>query len=709
MKFALGRRESRILAVLAVCGVLFAGAAPSASARPFRFDDLARIHRLGGVSLSPDGQWVAYAVSTPDVDANTSRSAVWLVGAGGGEGRKLTSGEKRDAEPAFSPDGKRLAFLSNRDGSWQIWLVELAGGEPSKVTSFPTGVDSFKWAPDGRSFVIASAVFTDCSDVACLDRRVKARDKAVVKARVAERLLFRHWDSWQEGLRTHLWKVALGGSEAPVDLTPGEHDAPTFAVGGGNDYEVSPDSKEIVWASNHEKVEAASTNSDLWIAPYTGAGRAATALTASNPAWDGAPVFSPDGHSIAYRAQRRPGVEADRFTLMVLDRSTGKARELTPDFDNWVEEIAWSPDSKSIYFVSHEKAHGIISRVAVGGGGSPQKVWTGGSPHGLSVARDGKKIFFASSTGLRPEDVWMLRLDGVAPAATAVRLTHLNDRLFDEGDFGLNAAERWVDSADGRKLHGWLVLPPGFDASKKYPAVLLIHGGPQGAWMDSWSYRWNPQVFAGYGYVVYAANPRGSTGFGQKFIDEISGDWGGKVYDDLMRQADDLASLPYVEKSKIGAAGASYGGWMVDWIAGHTDRFAALVTHDGVFDPGPMALETEELWFPHHEFGGWPWKSDVYEKWNPSKFIDQFKTPTLVVHGERDYRVPFGQGLQMFTALQLKGVPSKLLTFPDEGHWVLKPGNSRLWHATVMDWLHRYLGGAEADPKALETVYATSR
>jgi dipeptidyl aminopeptidase/acylaminoacyl peptidase len=684
--------------------------APSAHARPFRFDDLAKVQRLGGISLSPDGQWIAYAVSTPDPDANLSRSAIWLVATGGGAGapRKLTSGEKRDADPAFSPDGKRVAFLSNRDGSWQVWLADLAGGEPSKATSFPTGVDSFRWAPDGRSFVVASAVFPDCSDVACLDRKAKARDKAVIQARVTERLLFRHWDAWQDGLRSHLWRIPLESAAPAVDLTPGEHDAPTFEVGGGTAFEVSPDSKELVWASNHDRVEATSTNSDLWIAPYSGTGGKAASLTASNPAWDGSPEFSPDGRSIAYRAQKRPGAEADRFTLMVLDRASGQSRELTPDFDDWVEEIAWAPDSKSIYFVSHEKAHGVVYRVGADGSGR-RKLWTGGSPRGLRVARDGRRIYFASSTALRPEEIWMLRLDGVSPSPTAERVTRINDRQFDEGAYGLNASERWVDSADGRKLQGWLVLPPGFDASKKYPAVLLIHGGPQGAWTDGWSYRWNPQVFAGYGYVVYAANPRGSTGFGQKFLDEISGDWGGKAYDDLMRQADDLFSLPYVDRTKVGAAGASYGGWMVDWIAGHSDRFAALVTHDGVFDPGPMALETEELWFPRHEFGGWPWQPDtVYEKWNPSRFIDHFKTPTLVVHGERDYRVPFGQGLQMFTALQLKGVPSKLLTFPDEGHWVLKPGNSRLWHATVMDWLHRYLGGAEADPKALETVYSTA-
>ncbi len=270
-------------------------------------------------------------------------------------------------------------------------------------------------------------------------------------------------------------------------------------------------------------------------------------------------------------------------------------------------------------------------------------------------------------------------------------------------------SERFTDSSDGRKLQAWIVKPPSFDPAKKYPAVFLIHGGPQGAWVDGWSNRWNPQVWAAYGYVVYAANPRGSTGFGQDFVDAISGDWGGQVYDDLMRQADDLESLPFVDRGKIGAAGASYGGYMVNWIAGHTQRFAVLVSHDGDFDTAGSNLETEELWFARWEFQGWPWNSKLYAKWSPMLSAGNFKTPMLVITSERDYRVPFGQGLQLFTALQVQGVPSKLLTFPDEGHWVLKPGNSSLWHNVVMDWLHRWLGGAEADPKALATAYSVTR
>jgi dipeptidyl aminopeptidase/acylaminoacyl peptidase len=617
----------------------------------------------------------------------------------------MTSGEKRDSDPRFSPDGRRLAFLSNRGGSSQIWVLDLSGGDPVQATSFPTEVNGFSWSPDGKWFVVSSDVFPDCSDTACLDKALKDRAASKTKARIAERLFYRRWDTWKDGTRTHLWRLPTrpdaSGSSPAVDLTPGDRDAPPFAVGGGTDWDVSPDGAELVYASNPDEDEALSTNADLFLVPM-GGGVAARNVTASNPAFDGSPRYSPDGRWIAYRAQKRPGFEADRFRLMLYERATGRVRGLTETFDFWVEDFRWTPDSKSIVYAAEVRGRAMLYRVPAAGG-DPVPIWAGGGVAGLEIS--GSRVVYSTSTLSRAPEIWTIGLSG-RPAAAPI--TRVNDALFAELALG-EVSERFTPASDGAQLQAWVVKPPFFDPSRKYPAVFFIHGGPQGAWMDSWSYRWNPQIWAAYGYVVYAANPRGSTGFGQAFLDAISGDWAGLVYDDLMRQADDLAALPYVDRTKIGAAGASYGGYMVNWIAGHTDRFAALVSHDGTFDLASKALETEELWFPKWEFKGWPWNSDQYVKWNPMQSAGNFKTPTLVITNERDYRVPFGQGLQMFTALQVQNVPSKLLMFPDEGHWVLKPGNSALWHNVVMDWLHRYLGGAEADPKALEIVYSVTK
>ena len=682
-----------IAALLAISPALAA-----AGESPFRFDDLTRVERLGAYDVSADGRWLAYEVALSDLEENKLRSAIWVKPSEGGAARRLTSGDSRDTAPLFSPDGRSLAYLSNREDGNEIWMIDLSGGEPRRATSFPTDVNAFRWSPDGRWFVFTSDVFPECPDAPCLQREKERREKSSIKARIAERLLFRHWDSWKDGKRTHIFKTPVGGGTT-VDLTPGNRDAPAY--GGDDDFEVSPDGKDVLYTSNPDPVEAVSTNVDVWTAPFDGSGKARD-LTAENKAFDGGPRFSPDGRWIAYRAQRRPGFESDRFRLMLLERATGRIRALAEDFDDWVEEIEWAPDSRAIYFVSHVAARGNVYRVSIDGG-APVEIWRGGSASNIRVPRDGRRIYFSASAIDRPADVWSAGVDGKG----ARRETELNAALLAASPRG-KVEERTVAAADGRKLQAWLVLPPGFDPSKTYPAVFVIHGGPQVPMADAWSYRWNLEGFAGAGYVVYAPNPRGSPGWGQSFVDEISGDWGGKVYDDLMRQADDLERLPYVDKTRIGAAGASYGGYMIAWIAGHTTRFKTLICHDGVIDL-PASIATEELWFPQWEYRGWPWTSELYEKWNPIRFADKFQTPTLVITNERDFRVPFEQGLELFTALQLKGVPSKLLEFPDEGHWVLKPGNALFWQSMMIDWLHRYLGGAGTDPKVLERAYSVTR
>ncbi|HEY7114667.1 MAG TPA: S9 family peptidase [Thermoanaerobaculia bacterium] len=690
------RRRRTFLAA----GAALLGALSARAERPFRFDDLQKLERLTSYSVSPDGKAITYAVTTSRPEENRSLSAIWVQPAEGGAPRRLTQGDFKDSAPEFAPDGKTIAFLSNRGGSQQIWTLDLAGGEPRAAAAFVNDVSAFHWSPDGKWFVFSSDVFPDCADPACTQKRLKERAASKIKARVAERLLFRHWDTWKDGMRQHVFKVPAAGG-AFTDLTPGDRDAPGY--GQDRDFAVSPDGKDLLFTANPDKVEAVSTNSDVWLASMDGAGDPRD-LTAANKAYDGNPRFSPDGRSIAYRAQKRPGHESDRFELMILDRASGRSRSLTAAFDNWVDDAEWMPDSKSLVFAALVEGRESLYRVPAAGG-PIELLWKGGAAALPAPAPDGRKIYFSASSLTAPADVWSVGADGKGAAP----VTRWNVPLLAEAARG-PVSERFVKAADGRSLQAWVFQPPGFDPSKTYPAIFFVHGGPQVPVTDAWSYRWNLALFASYGYVVYAPNPRGSPGWGQKFVDEISGDWGGKVYDDLMKQADDLESLPYVDKKRIGAAGASFGGYMIAWIAGHTTRFATLICHDGTVDLAPANLATEELWFPEVEFLGWPWEQGtVYEKWNPIRSAAKFQTPTLVIHNQLDFRVPFDQGLEFFTALQLRGVPSKFLTFPDEGHWVLKPGNALFWHNVLIDWLHKYLGGDPADPKELAKAYSVTK
>jgi dipeptidyl aminopeptidase/acylaminoacyl peptidase len=475
--------------------------------------------------------------------------------------------------------------------------------------------------------------------------------------------------------------VPLDGGPAR-DLTPGDRDVPPFSLGGADGYAVSPDGSEVCFARKDDPVEATSTNADLYVAPVRGG----TAVKISPSAgYDGAPRYSPDGAMIAYRSQERAGFEADRWRLMVYDRRSKATRILTADFDRQVESIAWSPDSRTLYFTAEDDARAPVFAVDAAGG-PVRKVRGDGSFDDLQVSPDGKWLLATGVSITHPAELYRLGADGGAPMA----VTHVNDAVL--APFALLPGEsiRYPGAA-GKDVQAWIVKPAGFDPAKKYPLLLLIHGGPQGAWGDAWSYRWNYQVFANAGYVVFAPNPRGSIGWGQEFVDDITLDWEGKAYEDLMRGVDFAEALPYVEKGRTAAAGASYGGYMINWIAGHTDRFRALVSHDGIFDLRGMYTATEEMWFADWEFGGPPWeRPEFYLRASPSRFVSRFKTPTLVVHGEKDYRVPLEQGRGMFTALQRRGVPSRLVVFPDENHWVLKPANSVRWYQEVLDWLARW-------------------
>jgi len=674
-----------------VCALVFAfgfelGAQESAK-RPITFDDMIKMHRVAEPQISPDGKWVAYSVATPDMDANRNASNVWMVSTAGGAPQQLTQ-SGHDSSPVWSPDGKTIAFLSSRSGDSQVYLLSLEGGEAQKLTKLSTGADIVKWSPDGKTIAFTSSVYPDCKDDNCNSKRDAEKEKNKVKAHVAERLLYRHWTHWNEGKRSHLFVVPADGGGAPRDLTPGaDFDVPPDERGGPADINFSPDGKELCFAAVIDKIEAISTNGDLFTVPVAG-GEIKRITT--QPGFDGAPVYSPDGKYIAYRAQLTPEYESDRWRVMLYDRQTGRSQNLSEGFDRSADELAWYADSKTIYFNAENETQKPVYAMTARPGAEPKKILADTYNAAISLSRDGKTLAFERSSLTMPAEAFVAASDG----SGARQLTHHNDAIL--ATLEMNPPETfWFEGAEGTKVQAMLIRPPKFDAAKKYPLLVLLHGGPQTMWSNSWGYRWNPQVFSGAGYVTLMINRRGSTGYGQKFTNEITNDWGGKAYADVMNGVDfALKKYPFIDGSSMAAAGGSYGGYMADWIATHTGRFKAIISHAGVYDKVSM-YATEELWFEEHDMQGTPWSNpESYRKWAPVTYageLGKFKTPTLVISGERDYRVPYTQSLEFFSALQRQGVPSKLVVFPDEGHWVLKPQNSQFWYKTFLDWLALYL------------------
>ncbi|MGA7224060.1 MAG: S9 family peptidase [Candidatus Acidiferrales bacterium] len=656
--------------------------------RPITFHDLISIHRLSEPQISPDGRWIAYGVSTPDLETNHSIRDIWLVPAAGGDARQLTRGGS-DTRPRWSPDGKKLAFISTRDGTPQVYYVPLEGGEATRVTFLSTGADNELWSPDGKTIVFISSVYPDCKDDVCNAQRDTEKSQSKIHARIYEKLLYRHWTGWWDGKRSHLFVTPANGG-TPRDLTPGAtYDVPPFNLEAPEAIAFSPEGSELCFTANTDKDEARSTNGDLFTVPVSGASQPQRITT--NPGNDWGPTYSPDGKWIAYRAQMQPGYESDRWRLMLYDRSTAKRINLTENFDQSVEAYQWTPDSRSIYFQSEVKAEMPIYSIAATPGTAPKQIVASGFNSDFDLSHDGESLALARTSLTMPAEIFAAKSDGT----DLQQITRQNQAFLAQLD--LPPAEPfWFEGAEKTQVEGLLLRPPHFDAAKKYPALLLIHGGPQGAWDDSWGYRWNQQVMAAPGYVVVMINPRGSTGYGQKFTAEISRDWGGEAYEDLMKGVDAAVSkYPFIDGSDVCAAGGSYGGYMIDWIATHTGRFKCLISHAGPYDEVSMYGATEELWFMDWEFGGPPWEHpDLYKKWSPNEYaaeLGKYKTPTLVIGGELDFRVPYNQDLEFFTALQVQGVPSKLLIFPDEGHWVLRPQNSQLWYHAFLDWLGNYL------------------
>jgi len=684
------------LAILAAVAAMPAGsasptraAAPDA-AQPFSVQDLVRLDRVSEPEVSPDGKHVAYTLRTVDMEANKARNGIWLLEPGKRNATpvRLTDLAANSNSADWSGDGRFIYYLSDRSGSTQVWRLGL-GGEPLQITNLPIDVGTFRISPKADRLLVSLEVFRDCADLACTKQRLVAASHNPAHGVLYDRIFARHWDTWSDGRRSQLFGIALdeGGlaNGTPVNLTAGvDGDVPSKPFGGREDYAFSPDGQQVAFSVRALPVgEPWSTNFDIYTVPAGGG--APRNLTADNAAWDGKPAFSPDGSSLAYVATDRPGFEADRFHLVLLNLHTGVKRPLTQNWDRSISAFAWSRDGKMLFATAdHLGQHPLWAIDANTGRASA--ITGAGDVEGFSAGP--QKIIYAQSNLASPADLYSVGFAGGKP----LRLTHLNQSALANrqlGEYEQFSFAGWNND----NVFGYIVKPANFKADQKYPVAFVVHGGPQGSMANIWHWRWNAQALAGAGYAVVMIDFHGSTGYGQAFTDSISGDWGGKPLEDLkLGLAAALKQYPWLDGDRMCALGGSYGGYMINWIAGQwPDRFKCLVTHDGIFDNRSMYYSTEELWFPEWENGGPEYLNPQgYAKHNPIDFVAKWRTPALVIHGQLDYRVPYEQGLAVFTALQRLGVPSELLYFPDENHWVLKPANSVQWYETTLAWMNRW-------------------
>lgn len=654
-----------------------------AETHPFSVHDIMAMQRLSSPVASPDGRQIVFVCGKTDLNANKVRTDLWLVNADGQNLRQLTTDPGGDFNPRWSPDGKFVWFLSTRSGSSQVWRIPVSGGEAQKVTDLPLDVSNLQISPDGRHLAFSLEVFIDSAKPAATKRMLDAIEARKSTGLVFDRLFVRHWDTWEDGRRSHLFIMPIEGGE-PIDITPGmDADVPG---GGLEDYTFTPDSRAIVFSARDVgREEAWSTDFDLYYVPIDGL-EPPRLLTAENDAWDAQPTFSPDGRTLAYLAMEHAGYESDRFRIVLRAWPEGESRVLTEAWDRSPHTYFWSPDGKTIF--ANASNVGNTSLFAIDSkSGKVKTVVERGSVSAAMPA--GGRIVCAMSNFTSPTELFSVRADGrdLRP------LTQINTAKTAEirmGDYEQFDFKGWNEET----VYGYIVKPVDFDPMRLYPVALLIHGGPQGAWDNSFHYRWNAEAFAGAGYAVVTIDFHGSTGYGQAFCDAIRGDWGGKPFIDIQKGLEAaLERNPWMDKERVGALGASYGGYMINWIAGNwPDRFRCLVNHDGNLDERMAYYDTEELWFPEWDHMGLPWENaEAYEEQNPINFIQNWKTPMLVVHSANDFRVPYTQGIGTFNALQRRGIPSKFLYFPDENHWVLKPQNSIFWHQTVIGWLHEWL------------------
>ncbi|MCE9594653.1 MAG: S9 family peptidase [Planctomycetes bacterium] len=662
---------------------------PGDGKRAFEIADFYRCAVASAPRVSADGANAVVAVRKYELEAGKSWSELWLVPTGGGDARQMTAQGHNDTDPRFTPDGRSILFVSDRSGSSQLWTIALDGGEPAQLTDFGPGVEGPVLSADGRWIAVTSDVFPECGiDVECNAKNSDGQESGKLKVHVADTLLYRHWTAWRDGRRAHVLLVDAKSGKVVKDLTPGDFESPVFSL-GDRGYAFSPDGKEVCFVSNRERDQASTTNADLWTVQVEGDVKSPKNLTAANKAFDGAPLYSPDGKYIAFLSQSKPGYESDLKRLALYYRESGAIRYLTDRtvFDDMIDDLRWTADSGALVFQAQQHGRTPLYLVSLDGS-APKKLLEDSFLAGWDLAGSKPGIVYTRRSIDSPTEVFVAR----APESPRTQLTHFNDAVKAEVDIR-PPLELWLHGDGDYEVHCFVVTPHGFDPKKKYPLILNVHGGPQSQWADAFRGDW--QVYPGKGYVVAFCNPTGSTGYGQDFTDAIQKDWGGRVYRELMKAVDQLDDLPWVDSERIGMMGWSYGGYMAMWMQGHTNRFTCIASMMGVYNLGAMHGATEELWFPESDLGGTPWESDEYERWSPNRFVKNYKTPALVITGEKDYRVAYTQSLEYYTHLQKMGVPSRLIVYPNAGHW---PSwyEMAFYYDAHLDFFAKWLGGEKA-------------
>ncbi|MDR3651877.1 MAG: S9 family peptidase [Paludibacter sp.] len=651
----------------------------------FRIADLYKIHYVGAPVISPDGKHLAFTVTNDDMPKGKSTTEIYVMDANGNNMKQITNGEKSIFDPHWTNDNRGLYYVSIVSGTSQVFHYIFDKGQSIQVTNFSMGVSDPVVSPDNKLIAFTSEVYPECgADSKSNALTDSLANNGPVQAYVADHLLFRHWTEYAAGKFSHIIIYNIE-KKSYTDVTPGEFVSPTFMLGGGIGYNFSPDSKELCYVSNHTVHPEATTNSDLFLVPVTG-GKSVN-ITKDNEAWDGSPIYSPDGKYIAYRKQVIPGYESDLFRIALYDRQTSESKIITESFNNWIDDFKWNADSKSIYFEAEVTGNQPVYQIDI----ASKKITavTGEKTiYGFDTDNQGH-LYYAANSVEKPTELYRMKLSN----GKVSELTDLNREL--ENTVDIRPVDTvWVNGADNIKEEVFIVKPHNFDPTKKYPLVLNVHGGPQSQWMNSFRGDW--QVYPGAGYVVAYANPHGSTGYGQDYTREISGDWGGKPFFDLMKVTDALANLSYIDSTRMGAMGWSYGGYMMNWFQANTKRFKCLASMMGLYDLRSMWGSTEEIWFPNFDLKGQPWNSDLYKKFSPSEYVKNFATPTLIITGQLDFRVPYTQSIQYFTTLQTLGIPSRLIILKNDGHWPNTVKSMPLYYDAHLDWFHKYLGGDPA-------------